>query len=152
VGPEACAFHAPYFTKTPDLYQPWTRERLKRAASVSTAAYVEARRELDRSRRSVAGAFSTVDLLVTPTTRSQTLTIEAVARIVPSPGSELSLQNTRPFNVFGLPAISIPCGFTRGRLPIGLQIAGPRFGEEKAFALAYAFEQATDWHRRVSTL
>ena len=151
-GAEAYTFHAQYFTKTPDLYHPWTQERLKQGASVRIAAYVEARRELDRLRRSVASVFSAVDLLVTPTTPIQALTIEAVTRIVPSPEGELSVRNTRPFSMFGLPTISIPCGFTRGGLPIGLQIAGPRFGEAKIFALAHAFEQTTDWHRRVPAL
>ena len=64
-------------------------------------------------------------------------------------------QNARPpftpapaFNIYGLPTISVPCGFTSGGLPIGLQISGPRLGEAKVLALAYAYEQATDWHRR----
>jgi len=63
----------------------------------------------------------------------------------PSPG-EVWLRNTRPFNAYGLPTISIPCGFTRAGLPVGLQIAGPHFGESKVLALAHAFEQATEWH------
>jgi aspartyl-tRNA(Asn)/glutamyl-tRNA(Gln) amidotransferase subunit A len=58
------------------------------------------------------------------------------------------IRNTAPFNVYGLPTISIPCGFTRSGLPIGLQISGPRFGEAKVPALANAYEQATDWHSR----
>ena len=66
-----------------------------------------------------------------------------------NPAREPSLiRNTLPFNVFGIPAISVPCGFTRLGLPIGLQIIGPRLGEARVLALADAYEQATDWHRR----
>jgi len=52
------------------------------------------------------------------------------------------------FNVWGLPAISVPCGFTQSGLPIGLQIAGPHWREDLVLQLAYAYEQATAWHKR----
>ena len=55
---------------------------------------------------------------------------------------------TNPFNLTGLPAISVPCGFTPGNLPAGLQIAAPPFEEITAFRVAYAYEQATEWHKR----
>jgi len=57
-------------------------------------------------------------------------------------------ENTRPFNGYGLPTITLPCGFTKDGMPIGLQISGPRFGEVNVFALAYAYQQATEWHDR----
>ena len=64
-------------------------------------------------------------------------------------GIEVELnRNTALFNVYGLPTISIPCGFSSSGLPIGMQISGPRFGEAKVLALAHAYEQATDWHTR----
>jgi aspartyl-tRNA(Asn)/glutamyl-tRNA(Gln) amidotransferase subunit A len=50
--------------------------------------------------------------------------------------------------VYGIPAISVPCGFNDAGLPVGLMIAGPRFAEGRVLALARAFEQATDWHTR----
>jgi aspartyl-tRNA(Asn)/glutamyl-tRNA(Gln) amidotransferase subunit A len=62
------------------------------------------------------------------------------------------IRNTLPFNVLGIPTISVPCGFTRAGLPIGLQISAPRFEEGKVFALAHAYEQATEWHRREPAL
>jgi aspartyl-tRNA(Asn)/glutamyl-tRNA(Gln) amidotransferase subunit A len=69
--------------------------------------------------------------------------------VVPPPGGVApTLRNTQPFDIFGLPTISIPCGFSRAGLPIGLQITGPRLGEPRVLTLAYAFEQATEWHRR----
>jgi aspartyl-tRNA(Asn)/glutamyl-tRNA(Gln) amidotransferase subunit A len=58
------------------------------------------------------------------------------------------LRNTRPWNGLGLPAISVPCGFTKDGLPIGLQIIGPAGDEARVLALAHAYEQATDWHAR----
>jgi len=58
------------------------------------------------------------------------------------------LRNTRPFNVWGLPAISLPCGFTQSALPIGLQIAGPHWREDLVLRLAHAYERATAWHKR----
>jgi aspartyl-tRNA(Asn)/glutamyl-tRNA(Gln) amidotransferase subunit A len=58
------------------------------------------------------------------------------------------LENTGQFNAYGIPAISVPCGFTAAGLPVGLMIAGPRFSEGRVLALARAYEAATDWHRR----
>ena len=60
-------------------------------------------------------------------------------------GAESTVRNTAPFNLFGIPTISIPCGFDDRGLPIGLQISGPALGELPMFALAHAYEQATDW-------
>jgi aspartyl-tRNA(Asn)/glutamyl-tRNA(Gln) amidotransferase subunit A len=57
-------------------------------------------------------------------------------------------ENTRPFNAYGLPVVTLPCGFSKDGLPIGLQIAGPRFGEAAVLSLAHAYEQATEWHKR----
>jgi aspartyl-tRNA(Asn)/glutamyl-tRNA(Gln) amidotransferase subunit A len=147
---EAYAFHKPYFTKAPELYQSQTRQRIARGATVTAAAYIEARRELDRLRRTVGSSFSSVDLLITPTSPRLQMTIEEGAiPDVPPPGvPSLALRNTQPFDIFGLPTISIPCGFTRDGMPIGLQIAGPRFGESHVLALAHAYQQVTDWHTR----
>jgi len=57
-------------------------------------------------------------------------------------------DNTRPFNGYGLPVVSIPCGFSKDGLPIGLQIAGPMWNEANVLALAQAFQRETDWHKR----
>jgi aspartyl-tRNA(Asn)/glutamyl-tRNA(Gln) amidotransferase subunit A len=145
---EAYAFHAPFFTKTPQLYQAPTRRRLELGSTVSAAAYIEGRRELDRLRHAVTAVFSTVDLLVTPTAAILPTTIQEALANAADPGPALSLRNTRPFDIYGLPSISIPCGFSRSGLPIGLEISGPRIGESMVLALAHAYEQSTDWHRR----
>jgi aspartyl-tRNA(Asn)/glutamyl-tRNA(Gln) amidotransferase subunit A len=143
---ETYAFHAPYFLKTPQLYQDAVISRnLRRGSEVTTGAYVQARRELDAVRRAIAAVFSSVDLLVTPTTAVPPPTIDEAVRL----GIELEMiRNTAPFNAYGIPTLSIPCGFTRSGLPIGLQISGPRFAEAKLLALAQAYEQATDWQTR----
>jgi len=85
-----------------------------------------------------------VDLLVTPTTP---IAAPRIAELKQDPAAlrpaELTLlRNTRPFNVWGLPAISVPCGFTKGGLPVGLQIAGPHWREDLVLRLAYAYERA----------
>jgi aspartyl-tRNA(Asn)/glutamyl-tRNA(Gln) amidotransferase subunit A len=139
---EAYAYHLPYFSKTPELYQPSTRARLEAGARVTAEAYINGRRELDRLRRTVTAVFSTVDLLITPTTPVPPSTIEHAE------AGAASLRNTSPFDAYGLPTISIPCGFTKLGLPIGLQISGPNFAEPRVLALAHAYEQATDWHTR----
>ena len=149
VGPEMYTYHASYFAKTPALYQAATRKRLERAKDTPAAAYIQAKREVERLRRTVGGVFSSVDLLITPTARILPYTLEEALKrdneeITPVP----MLGNTGAFNIFDLPAISIPCGFTGKGLPIGLQISGPAFGEEKVLALAHAYEQSTDWHTK----
>ncbi len=147
VNAEAAAYHAPYMAKTPDLYQPVTRGRLEVGAKITTGEYIQGRRELDRLRRAVREVFLGVDLLVTPTTPVPPVTIAAN---IDATGTTpiLSLRNTSPFDVYGLPTISVPCGFTRSGLPIGLQISGGPFAESTVIALAHAYEQATEWHTK----
>lgn len=143
-APEVYAVHANYFAESPQLYGRWMRERLQQATEISTVAYTEARQELDRLRRDSGDVFSQVDFLVTPTSPVLPITIGEAMEMSPSPAGERWLWNTRPFNAFGWPTISIPCGFTRAGLPIGLQIAGPNFTEANLLSFAYSFEQATN--------
>jgi aspartyl-tRNA(Asn)/glutamyl-tRNA(Gln) amidotransferase subunit A len=147
---EAYAFHQPHFTRTPQLYQAMTRQRLEQAAGISAADYVNARREMERLRWKADEVFSSVDLLVTPTTAVTPITIESGYLDPPLPpdGTPIEFRNTHMFDVLGLPAISVPCGFTRDGMPIGMQITGPRFGESRVLALAHAYQQITDWHTR----
>jgi aspartyl-tRNA(Asn)/glutamyl-tRNA(Gln) amidotransferase subunit A len=150
---EAYAYHRELVTKTPELYQPNTLQRIRSCADISAADYANARRQLDQARRSISNVFSTVDLVVTPTTPAPPLTIsDLLADLDQLRAKELpSTTNVRPFNFSGLPAVSVPCGFTRKGLPIGLQIAGPAWGEAAVLQLAHAYEQATDWHKRKPT-
>jgi aspartyl-tRNA(Asn)/glutamyl-tRNA(Gln) amidotransferase subunit A len=96
-------------------------------------------------------AFEEVDVILAPT--SPIPAPRVGARTVHAPGegdnivrAEL-LRLTRPANQTGFPAISIPCGFTREGLPVGLQLMGPRWGEARLLAIALAYEEATEWHK-----
>jgi len=147
---EAYAYHAENVAKNPEQYHPETLRRIRKGEAVSAGEYIERRRELDQARRGMARGFADFDLLVTPTTPAPA---PAIADLRANPDqlrpAELHLlRNTRPFNVWGLPAISLPCGFTESGLPVGLQIAGPRWREDLVLRLAYAYEQATAWHTR----
>jgi aspartyl-tRNA(Asn)/glutamyl-tRNA(Gln) amidotransferase subunit A len=142
---EAYAYHKQNATETPELYQPETLRRILAGANISAADYIQRRRELEQARRSIGDAFATVDLLITPTTP---MPAPAIADLRANPDNlrpaELKLlRNTRPFNVWGLPAISVPCGFTKSGLPIGLQIAGPHWREDLVLSMAHAYEQTT---------
>jgi aspartyl-tRNA(Asn)/glutamyl-tRNA(Gln) amidotransferase subunit A len=145
---ETYAYHAPLLADAAKraLYTPLTLQRVMGGASVPATVYIEQRRLMQIARNAIGETFAEVDVLVAPTNMVLPQPIEEVLR---DPAREGSLiRNTLPFNVFGIPAISVPCGFTRGGLPIGLQIVGPRLGEAAVLALAHAYEQATGWHRR----
>ena len=151
---ESYACHAESVAKSPDQYQAETVRRIRNGDKVSATEYIQKRRELDEVRRSIQSIFADVDLLVTPTTP---ISAPPIAELTATPAAlrpaELKLlRNTRPFNVWGLPAISVPCGFTQAGMPIGLQIAGPHWREDLVLCLAYAYEQATAWHKRECTL
>jgi aspartyl-tRNA(Asn)/glutamyl-tRNA(Gln) amidotransferase subunit A len=147
---ESYAYHAERVATQPELYQPETLRRIRTGEKVSASEYIQKRRELEQERRNIRRVFAHVDLLITPTTP---IPAPAIAELKSSPDAlrpaELKLlRNTRPFNVWGLPAISLPCGFTQSGLPIGLQIAGLHWREDTVLRLAYAYEQATAWHKR----
>ena len=147
---ESFAYHAENVAKSPELYQAETLRRIRTGEKVTAAEYIQRRRELDEARRGIQAAFAEVDVLLTPTTP---IPAPAIADLKADPDAlrpaELKLlRNTRPFNVWGLPAISIPCGFTKDGLPIGLQIAGPHWREDLVLRLAHAYEQVTEWQER----
>jgi aspartyl-tRNA(Asn)/glutamyl-tRNA(Gln) amidotransferase subunit A len=147
---EAYAYHFDNIKKSPELYQPETLKRIRSAEDVTTVTYVQARRQVDQYRRSIHHVFETVDLLVTPTTAVPPFMISELLGDLDNLRSKeiLSLRNTRPFNILGLPAISVPCGFTKTGLPIGLQITGAPWAEANVLRLALAYEERTDWHGR----
>jgi aspartyl-tRNA(Asn)/glutamyl-tRNA(Gln) amidotransferase subunit A len=147
---ESYAYHSENMAKNPELYQPETLRRLHTGEKVTAAEYIEQRRELEWARRNIRNLFPDADLLVTPTVP---MPAPSLAELKTNPDAlrpaELKLlRNTRPFNVWGLPTISLPCGFTQSGLPIGLQISGPHWREDLVLRLAYAYEQATAWHKR----
>src|SRR6185503_20527577 len=94
-------------------------------------------------------AFKNVDVVVLPTRRRTPRTVDAaIKREETDVPRNPELENTGAFNVYGIPAISVPCGFTSTGLPVGLMIAGPRLSEGRVLALANAYERATGWHTR----
>src|SRR5580704_11255883 len=147
---EAYAYHAESASRSPELYQPETLRRIRRGEDISAAEVEQSRRELKHIRSEVHKIFEGVDVLVTPTTPVPAAAINELKQDpeLLRPHELLLLRNTRPVNVWGLPAISVPCGFTTAGLPIGLQIIGPQWREDTVLKLAYAYEQATDWHKR----
>jgi aspartyl-tRNA(Asn)/glutamyl-tRNA(Gln) amidotransferase subunit A len=151
---EAYAYHAEFVSRSPELYQPETLRRIRKGEDISGAEVEQRRRELEKTRVEINRLFEDVDLLVTPTTPVPAPAIEELKQNpdLLRPRELLLLRNTRPVNVWGLPAISVPCGFTTAGLPIGLQIIGPHWREDRVLQLAYAYEQATDWHKRRPTL
>jgi aspartyl-tRNA(Asn)/glutamyl-tRNA(Gln) amidotransferase subunit A len=147
---ESYRIHAENVARNPELYQPETLRRIRTGEKITAAEYARHRRELGEARKSIGAVFTDVDVLVTPTTPTPAPRITEL-RADPEalrPTELKLLRNTRPFNVWGLPVISVPCGFTQNGLPIGLQIAGPHWREDLVLRLAHAYEQATAWHRR----
>ncbi len=147
MGPEAHAYHARWLAESPQKYQPATRERLVQlSALISKEDYATARRACDLTRREISNVFANVDVLVMPTVADLPSLIEPIdASQALDP---IRTRNTGPFDISGLPAITVPCGFSTSGLPIGLQIVGAPFAESTVLGLAHAYQQATDWHRR----
>jgi Asp-tRNA(Asn)/Glu-tRNA(Gln) amidotransferase A subunit family amidase len=141
---ESYAFHAANVAKTPELYQPETLRRIKTGESISPQDYQRKLADLKVEREKIRAIFEAVDLIVTPTTPAPASKIADLQQNpeLLRPHELILLRNTRPFNVWGLPAISIPCGLTKAGLPIGLQIAGPPNREDLVLQFAYACEEA----------
>ena len=156
-NPEIYAYHMPWITKSPELYQEATRTLIQRAADNKSAAYAEARHQVDVVRRDIKKVFASVDLLITPTQRGTAPLIVQPQRAAsagrgagsgPAAGGGGGIVNTAAFDIYGLPTITVPCGFSASGLPIGLQISGAHFAESTVFALAHAYEQTTEWHTK----
>ncbi len=142
---ESYAYHAPNLRDNADKYGPETLRRINSGAEVSVGEYIAKLHELELMRRSAAEIFKDVDVVVTPTSPvPPPLVAELRADIPRLRERELvMLRNTRPFNVLGLPAISVPCGETSAGLPVGLQIAGANGKDAQVLAFARAFEVHT---------
>lgn len=144
---EAYGYHAQFLERVPNLYQPAVRKRIEAGGKTPLAVYMQQRRRIEELRRQVAEVFETVDVLITPTSRTLPFTVdEASKRDNGVIAVEPTLSNTRPFNIFGLPTISIPCGVSRAGLPIGMQITAAAWQEARVLAVARAYERKTEWH------
>jgi aspartyl-tRNA(Asn)/glutamyl-tRNA(Gln) amidotransferase subunit A len=156
-NPEIHAYHQEWITQTPELYQTATRNLIQASGRANATTYAQARRHVDVVRREIRNVFTTVDVLITPTQRGVAQPIAAPQPPpaggrggrggAPPPGGG-GIVNTAAFDIYGLPTISVPCGFSVSGLPIGLQISGDHFAESTVLALAHAYEQATEWHTR----
>ncbi len=163
---ESYAYHCEFVRQSPELYQPETLRRIRTGEGISPEDAAQCKRELQEARKQIASVFNDVDLLITPTTPTPAPVISelkanpdllrprelALNPDLLRPRELALLRNTRPMNVWGLPAISVPCGFTQSGLPIGLQIIGPHGGESEVLQLAHAYEQATAWHQHLPNL
>src|SRR5271165_4990100 len=153
LGGESFAYHEAMFTKAPGRYQIPTRRALQNGGNLKAAEYIRSHWKLELLRRTIDDAFTDFDLVVLPTRRHAPRTVDAsIKREEADKPRNPELENTGAFDVYGIPAISVPCGFTTAGLPVGLMIAGPRFSEGRVLALARAYEQATDWHKRRAPL
>ncbi len=115
------------------------------------ASLMSGLRQRDALSAAMRVALESVDVLVTPTTPIVAARIgqESIRfGSVEQPVLNAMIRCTAPFNATGLPALSLPCGFTRAGLPVGLQIAGRPFDEVTVVRVGHAYEQATGWHER----
>ena len=165
LGGEREAYHLELFRRNAQRYSLGVRQSQETAekalndvssepCSEKVVDYVTSNWQIILMRKSIDDAFKNFDLVVLPTMRILPRTVnDALNREEEiKPREPEVISNCTSFNIFGLPAISIPCGFSASGLPIGLMIAGPRFSEGKVLALAHAYEKATEWHTRRPSL
>ncbi len=140
---EAYAVHRERLAESAHLYDPETLRRIRTGENISDEQYRAAVRELGNIRQEITGVFDSVDVLVTPTTPIPAPRVSDLSTNVDQlrPTELVLLRNTRPANVWGTPAISVPCGKTSEGLPIGLQIIGPMGHDARVVQVAGAFEQ-----------
>ena len=144
IASEAAAFHAHDLDNRPEAISEELRATLEVGRHYPAYQYVQAQRLRRRLAGLVADTMADLAAVVMPTSPLPTTPIDDT----PPAHGLIRHRNTVPFNLLGLPAISVPCGFTGAGLPVGLQIVGHPFDEETILGIAHAYEQATDWHTR----
>jgi aspartyl-tRNA(Asn)/glutamyl-tRNA(Gln) amidotransferase subunit A len=140
---ESYAVHRAWVERTPERYQPETLRRIRTGEAVTAAEYIEKWQHLQRMRRGVTAMFGDVDLIVTPTSpvpAPSFAELEAQPDTL-RPRELLMMRNARPFDIWGTPALTVPCGTTRAGLPIGLHIAGRIGADAEVLRLGAAFER-----------
>lgn len=141
---DGAAFHRERLKEHPDWFGADVRQRLETGAGFTSSEYALARRTQAEVRRRCDLLFEEYDVLILPTTPIVAPVLEgenAVER------ARLLTRLTSPFNITGLPALSVPCGFSSEGLPIGLQIASRAWNESGVLRIGYAYQQATEWHK-----
>jgi aspartyl-tRNA(Asn)/glutamyl-tRNA(Gln) amidotransferase subunit A len=141
---EAYAYHEKRLQTMPEKFGSSVRRRMLEGAFLSASDYITAQRARAVLNEQMLRNFARVDVFITPTVARPP---DAFDTLDPNE-QNLRPNFTNPFNLAGLPAISVPCGFTDGPLPVGMQIVAPAFEEATCFRVAYTYEHATDWHKR----
>jgi len=142
---DGAAFHHERLNQHPEMFGEDVLRRLQEGAKTTSTEYALARRTQIEVKKRCDTFFESHDFLIVPSTPIAAPTIEGNDAV------EQAVRLTRftaPFNLTGLPAISIPCGFTKEGLPIGLQIVSRAWADAKVLNAAYAYEQATEWHMK----
>ncbi len=142
---DGAAFHRERLKEHPDWFGADVRQRLETGAAFTSTDYALARRTQVEVKRKCELLLNTYDVLILPTTPIPAPVLEGEDAV------ERARQLTRftaPFNLTGLPVLSVPCGFTKDVLPIGLQIVSRAWNEAGVLRTGYAFQEATDWHTR----
>ncbi len=152
---EAAAFHKRWLIERPQDYGAQVLMRLQNGLAISGVTYLEALRWRGQALAAHQAATAKVDAVIAPVSPVPAPTI-AESDVGGSPGADAVLQRltrfTRPINYLGLPSLSIPSGFTRKGLPVGLQLIGRSFDEATILRIGAAFQRATDFHERVPQL
>jgi len=142
---DGAAVHRERLKEHPDWFGEDIRRRLGDGAKTTSTEYSLARRIQAEVRKRCEHFFESHDVLILPTTPIPAPTIEGNDAV--EQAARLT-RFTAPFNLARLPALSLPCGFTKDSLPIGLQIVSRAWADAKVLNVGYAFEQATEWHKK----
>ncbi len=149
---EAAAFHKRWMIERPQDYGPQVLMRLQNGLAIPGVLYVEAMRWRGLALAEHLAAVAEVDAVIAPVSPVAAPTI-AESDVGNGPDAEAVIQRltrfTRPINYLGLPSLAIPAGFTRGGLPVGMQLVGRSFDEAALLRIGAAFQRATDFHDRV---
>jgi aspartyl-tRNA(Asn)/glutamyl-tRNA(Gln) amidotransferase subunit A len=143
VTSDAAAYHQERLREQPEKFGADVRQRLETGAAYTSSEYSLARRSQMILRRKFEQFFSEYDLLLTATTPIAAPPLDGPNAV--KQAATLT-RFTAPFNFTGLPAISLPCGYTDQGLPLGLQIITRPWGEAALLRAAQAYESATEWH------
>ncbi|MFZ0703839.1 MAG: amidase [Candidatus Acidiferrales bacterium] len=148
---EALEYHESqgYFPARAADYGEDVRKRLQMGNAIRAVDYLKAQQARKRVREDFRAAFERVDAIVAPTTPIAAPRLGQDSTTIGGESESVRgalVRMNRPANFTGFPAISIPCGFTRNGLPIGMALHGPKWGEAKLLRIAFAYEQATEWH------